>query len=194
MSGFRDIFHGGPTSAVDLARLQDKLLFSLPPVRDRYARFFILLVLSTVIAAGGLIGNSTAVIIGAMIVAPLMTPMMAASVAIVTGDGRNVVRSVAIVLIGVAVVMTIGYLMAAVFPAGAVITPEVKARTSPRILDLVVALAAGAAGAFALGREDVSDALPGVAIAIRSSPRSPPRGSAWRPANPGWPAAPSCSS
>ena len=58
MSGFREIFHGGPTSSVDLERLQDKLLFSLPPVRDRYARFFILLVLSTIIATGGLIGNS----------------------------------------------------------------------------------------------------------------------------------------
>ncbi len=170
MSGFREIFHGGPTTAVDLERLQDKLLFSLPPVRDRYARFFVLLVLSTIIAAGGLIGNSTAVIIGAMIVAPLMTPMMAASVAIITGDGRNVVRSVAIVLVGVAVVMTIGYLTAAIFPAGSAITPEVMARTSPRILDLVVALAAGAAGAFALGREDVSDALPGVAIAVSLVP------------------------
>lgn len=170
MSDLREIFHGGPTTSVDLERLQDKLLFSLSPVRDRYARFFILLVLSTIIAAGGLLGNSSAVIIGAMIVAPLMTPMMAASVAIITGDGRNVIRSVAIVLVGVAVVMAIGYLLTGAFPAGAAITPEVKARTAPRILDLIIALAAGAAGAFALGREDVSDALPGVAIAVSLVP------------------------
>jgi uncharacterized membrane protein len=53
---------------------------------------------------------------------------------------------------------------------GSWITPEILARTSPRLLDLVVALAAGAAGAFALGREDVSDALPGVAIAVSLVP------------------------
>ena len=170
MADFRQIFHGGPTTAVDLERLQDKLLFSLPPVRDRYARFFILLFLSTVIAAGGLIGNSAAVIIGAMIVAPLMTPMMGASVSIVTGDGRNVVRSVAIVVVGVVVVVVVAFLMARISPTGSQITPEVRARTSPRILDLVVAFAAGAAGAFALGREDVSDALPGVAIAVSLVP------------------------
>ena len=56
--------------------------------------------------------------------APLMTPMMATSVSIITGDGRNVVRSVAIVLVGVAVVMTIGYLMAGIFPAGSAVTPR----------------------------------------------------------------------
>ncbi len=169
MDDVRELLHGGPTTTVDLERLQGKLLFSLPPVRP-IARFFILLILSTIIAAGGLIGNSSAVIIGAMIVAPLMTPMMAASVSIVTGDGRNIVRSVAIVLVGVVVVIAVGALMAGALPAGAEVTPEVKARTSPRILDLVVALAAGAAGAFALGREDVSDALPGVAIAVSLVP------------------------
>jgi len=77
---------------------------------------------------------------------------------------------VVIVGVGVAFVMTIAFVMALVVPAGARTTPEILARTSPRLLDLAVALAAGAAGAFALGRQDVSDALPGVAIAVSLVP------------------------
>jgi uncharacterized hydrophobic protein (TIGR00271 family) len=165
-----ELTHGTHPVRRDLEVLEDKLLFDRPPVRDRLVRFFVLLFLATVIAAGGLIGNSTAVIIGAMIVAPLMTPMMAASLAVITGDGRNIVRSVGIVAIGVVFVMLVAALVALLVPAGGRVTPEILARTSPRLLDLVVALAAGAAGAFALGREDVSDALPGVAIAVSLVP------------------------
>ena len=164
------VLHGSVPLPEDLEGLEAKLLFDRPPVRDRLVRFFVLLFLSTVIAAGGLIGNSTAVVIGAMIVAPMMTPMMATSLGIVTGDGRNIVRSVVIVGVGVAFVMAIAFVMALVVPAGARTTPEILARTSPRLLDLAVALAAGAAGAFALGRQDVSDALPGVAIAVSLVP------------------------
>ncbi len=165
-----DLLHGTRPLPHDLEVLENKLLFDHPPVRDRLVKFFVLLFLATVIASGGLFGNSSAVIIGAMIVAPLMTPMMAASLAVVTGDGRNIVRSVAIVAVGVAFVMVVAGLMALIVPAASRTTPEILARTSPRLLDLVVALAAGAAGAFALGREDVSDALPGVAIAVSLVP------------------------
>jgi uncharacterized membrane protein len=126
------LLHGNLPLPADLAGLEAKLLFDKPPVRDRLVRFFVLLFLSTVIAAGGLIGNSTAVVIGAMIVAPLMTPMVAKSLGIVTGDGRNIVRSVLIVGIGVAFVMTLAFVMALIVPAGARTTPEILARTSPR--------------------------------------------------------------
>jgi uncharacterized hydrophobic protein (TIGR00271 family) len=162
--------HGNVPVPGDLGALQDKLLFDRPPVGDRLVKFFVLLFLATVIAAGGLIGNSAAVIIGAMIVAPLMTPMMATSLAIVTGDGANIVRSVVIVVVGVVFVMATAGVIALIAPASELITPEVLARTSPRLLDLVIALAAGAAGAFAIGRADVSDALPGVAIAVSLVP------------------------
>ncbi len=164
------LLHGGLPLPANLEVLEDKLLYGRPPVADRLVKFFVLLFLATVIAAGGLIGNSSAVIIGAMIVAPLMTPMMATSLAILIGDGRNIVRSVAIVAVGVVFVMATAALMSRIALTGGSITPEILARTAPRLLDLVVALAAGAAGAFALGREDVSDALPGVAIAVSLVP------------------------
>jgi len=170
MSHFTDVAHGSPTTLEDVERLGAKLRFDEPPILDRYVRFLTLLCLSTIIATGGLIGNSTAVVIGAMIVAPLMTPMMAASLGIVMGNLRAIVRAFLTIAAGVVIVIVIALVMASLVPAGTPVTPEVLARTSPRLLDLVVALAAGAAGAFALGREDVSDALPGVAIAVSLVP------------------------
>ena len=165
-----ELVHGRVTTPEDLAVLEDKVRLDRPPARDRYLRFFVLLVLSTIIAAGGLIANSAAVIIGAMIVAPLMTPMMGAAFGIVTGNGRTIFWAVLTVIVGIVVVMALAALMASIAVGGTVITAEELARTSPRLLDLVVALAAGAAGAFAIGREDVSDALPGVAIAVSLVP------------------------
>jgi len=170
MPTLAELAHGRATTPEDLRWLGDKLRLDAPPVQDRYVRFFTLLVLSTIIAAGGLISDSAAVIIGAMIVAPLMTPMMCAAFGIISGSGRTTVIAVMTVGIGVVVVVVIAGALARLVPTGGTITPEELARTSPRLLDLVVALAAGAAGAFATGRDDVSDALPGVAIAVSLVP------------------------
>ncbi|HYC06891.1 MAG TPA: DUF389 domain-containing protein [Candidatus Binatia bacterium] len=170
MPHFTDVAHGSPTTLDDVDRLGAKLRFDEPPILDRYVRFLTLLCLSTIIATGGLIEDSTAVIIGAMIVAPLMTPMMAISLGMVMGNLRAIVRAFLTIAAGIVIVIAIAFAMASVVPGGTVITSEVLARTAPRLLDLVVAVAAGAAGAFALGREDVSDALPGVAIAVSLVP------------------------
>lgn len=152
--------------------LQDKLLFDRTPVRDRYVRFFVLLFLSTVIATYGVVSDSVAVIIGAMIVAPLMTPIMAVSLSAVTGDSKNIVRSTLLVAAGTATVVGLAVALSAVLPGAIQVAGNVSvsSRTSARLIDLIVALAAGAAGAFATSREDVSDALPGVAIAVSLVP------------------------
>jgi len=170
MPSLSELVHGRPTAPADLDLLADKVRLDRPPVRDRYVRFFVLLVLATIIATGGLIANSAAVIIGAMIVAPLMTPMMGTSFGIVTGNGRTIFWSALTVTLGLVAVVAVAALMARVAVGGTTITAEEMARTNPRLLDLIVALAAGAAGAFAIGREDVSDALPGVAIAVSLVP------------------------
>jgi uncharacterized hydrophobic protein (TIGR00271 family) len=172
MSRLGNLMHGSPVTAGDLEVLQGKLLFDRVPVTDRYVRFFVLLFLSGIIATYGVISDSTAAVIGAMIVAPLMTPIMALSLGMVSGDARNIVRSLLIVAAGAAVVVGLAYLLAMVLPGGANVAgnSQVSSRVSPRLIDLVIALAAGAAGAFATGREDVSDALPGVAIAVSLVP------------------------
>jgi uncharacterized hydrophobic protein (TIGR00271 family) len=166
------LLHGGRVGRADLEVLAAKLFFDREGTRDPYVRFGVLLLLSVVIATGGVITDSTATVIGAMIVAPLMTPIMATALAVVTADVRRMARSMAIVAAGVGAAVGVSYLMALISPVvvEAATNSQVSGRISPTTLDLVVALASGAAGAFALSRENVSDALPGVAIAISLVP------------------------
>lgn len=172
MSRIGDVLHGREATPDDVSWIQDKLLFDRVPVRERTVRFFVLVGLSTVIAAYGVVVDSTATVIGAMIVAPLMTPIMAISLSVVTGDGQNIARSTLIVAVGAATVTGFSLLLAAALPGQLSVTgnAQVTARVAPKVIDLIIALAAGAAGAFATGREDVSDALPGVAIAVSLVP------------------------
>jgi uncharacterized hydrophobic protein (TIGR00271 family) len=107
-----------------------------------------------------------------MIVAPLMTPILGVVVATVLGDRVNVARSWAMVLAGGAAAIAVGYgvglLVAA--PVIASTNPQVAQRVSPDLIDLLAALATGAVGVIALVRTDISDTLPGVAIAISLVP------------------------
>jgi uncharacterized hydrophobic protein (TIGR00271 family) len=172
MHRLSNVLHGTDVTEKEVEVLQKKLLFDRTPVRERYVRFFVLLFLATVIATYGVVTNSVATIIGAMIVAPLMTPIMAVSLSAVTGDSRNIVRSMLLVIEGTAMVVGSAYVLAAILP-GIVQTAgntSITSRTSASLIDLIVALAAGAAGAFATSREDISDALPGVAIAVSLVP------------------------
>jgi len=131
--------------------------------------YYVLIFLSALIATLGLLQNSTAVIIGAMLVAPLMTPILSLSLGVVMGDVRTLRIAAESAVRGVLTAVGIAVLLAAIAPAVAV-TPEIAARTQPTLLDLFVALASGAAGAYALGRKEVAAALPGVAIAAALMP------------------------
>jgi len=164
--------HGGEVTAHDVEILQKKLLFDRHPRRDRLLRFFVLLLLSAIIATYGVVSDSVATVIGAMIVAPLMTPIMAVSLSIVSGDYHNIVRSVLIVAAGTVATVGFAYVLSVVINESVQVVgnSQITARVSPRLIDLIIALASGAAGAFATGREDVSDALPGVAIAVSLVP------------------------
>lgn len=170
--GLSELIMGRTIAAGDLDVIRDKLFFDRPPVRNRHVRFWLLLVLATVIATGGVIINSTATIIGAMIVAPLMTPILGTALAVTTGDERNMVRSLAIALGGAALVVLLaaGITLLVPGPIDTLTNPQITSRTTVGILEFLVALASGAAGAFGVSREDVSDALPGVAIAISLVP------------------------
>ncbi len=149
-----------------------KLFFEGDRRRPYLEQFGMLLVLSTIIATAGVIGDSTATVIGAMIVAPLMTPIMAVAAALVTGQVPRAIRSLGLVLVGVAVVIGLSWLIGWIYPGflSFETNSQITGRTSPRLIDLVAALASGAAGAFCMSREDVSDSLPGVAIAISLVP------------------------
>ena len=131
--------------------------------------YFVLIVLSCIIATLGLLLNSGAVIIGAMLVAPLMSPILAFSLGLVLGDVRLIRLSIEAGFKGVALAVIIAVFIG-VFSPFKGLTDEIMARTQPTLLDLAVALASGMAGAYALARKDVSAALPGVAIAAALMP------------------------
>jgi uncharacterized hydrophobic protein (TIGR00271 family) len=129
----------------------------------------VLIVLSSIIAALGLLLNSPAVVIGAMLIAPLMSPIMAFSMGLVLGDLRLIRTSSEAILKGVVIALIIAAFVGVLSPIKAT-TGEMLARSRPTLLDLSVALASGLAGAYALARKDVGAALPGVAIAASLMP------------------------
>ena len=172
-TNFGVLLHGGPTSAAELQVLDDKLYFiGQPDQRDRLVRFAVMLILSTVIATGGVLADSTATVIGAMIIAPLMTPIMAAALSISTARGARFSRSLTVVLAGVATVIVFAMLMGWLGIGELTLdgNAQVQSRVSPNLRDMAIALASGLAGAFAVTRPQVGDALPGVAIAISLVP------------------------
>lgn len=131
--------------------------------------FHSLLALSGVIATLGLLANSVAVIIGAMIVAPLMGPIIGVAYAMVAGNRRLLRRSLLTLLTGT--ILTVGISFLTAYLVGLkTLSPEILARGNPTSIDLGVAIAAGAAGAFANSRRQIADALPGVAIAVALVP------------------------
>lgn len=131
--------------------------------------FFVLIGLSTLIASLGLLLSSPAVVIGAMLVAPLMSPMIGAGLAIVLGNPRFLRLSVGAVVRGTVLAIILGVLTGFLQPDGT-LTPEIMARTQPTLLDLGVAVFAGLAGAYALAHSDAAAALPGVAISAALVP------------------------
>jgi uncharacterized hydrophobic protein (TIGR00271 family) len=159
-------------SEVDVKRMRDQLFFEGPERSRRLSRYWLLLPLAAVIASAGVVSDSTATVIGAMIVAPLMTPILGIVLAVVLADRANLRRCVVLVVVGAAAVVVIGWLMGLFvpYPVVAATNSQVAARVTPRIVDLVAALATGAVGSVALARSDVSDTLPGVAIAISLVP------------------------
>lgn len=131
--------------------------------------FFMMIGLSAGIAALGLILNSPAVIIGAMLIAPLMSTIVAMGLAIVQGDMTFLLRALRATLRGTGVVICVGVVVG-LFYINREGTQEMLSRTEPTLLDLLVAIASGVAAAYALCRKNVSAALPGVAIAVALVP------------------------
>ena len=131
--------------------------------------FYAMLLVSSLIASIGLIANSTAVIIGAMLVSPLMTPIFGIALSMLRGDTRLFWKAVSTEVLGVIIAVGVAFLLG-MLPLAIEATPEMLARTKPNLLDLLVAVFAGFAGTFAIIDERVSPALPGVAIATAIVP------------------------
>lgn len=131
--------------------------------------FFLMLGLSAVIATLGLISDSAPAIIGAMIIAPLMAPIVSLAFGIACLYRKLIALCALTILSGMLVVIAIGYFGVRVVGAQ-IAGSEILARTAPSFLDLVIALAAGCAGAFAQTRKSIMNSIAGVAIAVALVP------------------------
>jgi uncharacterized hydrophobic protein (TIGR00271 family) len=124
---------------------------------------------ATVIATYGILSNSTATVIGAMLVAPLMGPMMATTAAVVMGSFPRALHALALTAAGIVSVIVFSYLLSWVVPDVTISftsNAEITSRIHPGLYALLTALGAGAADAFITSRAELVEALGGVAIAI----------------------------
>lgn len=134
--------------------------------------FASLIALSTVIASLGLLDDSAAVVIGAMLVAPLMTPLVGMGFALIQANERLMRTAFQAVVLGFAVAFLIGAalgLWVNIFTSMPT-SGEMGKRDFPGLIDFFVALFSGVAGAYAMSRPNLLSALPGVAIAAALVP------------------------
>ena len=172
MTTIGEHLHGGPVTDDEIKRVREALLFEEPERTRKLTRFFALLILATAIATFGLLADFVATVIGAMIVAPLMLPIMGVAFGVSLGDRKTILSSLTTSILGIITAILLGFVLTWGFRSLVNVdaNTQIMVRTAPRLIDLCAALATGLAGAFATGRRDVSDTLPGVAIAISLVP------------------------
>lgn len=131
--------------------------------------YVLLMVLSSLLATLGLFLNSPSIVIGAMVLAPLMAPIISLSMGVLRSDADLSKQSFLTLFTGMLIALSLSALMAYILPFQEV-THEIEGRLHPSTLDLLVAVLSGVAGAFANVRENVAKSLPGVAIAVALVP------------------------
>ncbi len=153
-------------------RILGQLFYEGEARRPWLYRFTVLQVASVVIAVIGIAADSPAIVIGAMLLSPLMTPVLSVAAAATMIWPKRVARSVGFVVVASLGSMLLAWVVATMMPdvQVGVLPNELLARTRPTLFDLAVALAAGTAGGYAMVRDEVGSALPGVAVAVALVP------------------------
>jgi len=164
--GFNKIFGAFPTLERD-ERLE--LVQQLELGAQANIDFIMMMVLSTSLASLGLLADSTAVVIGAMLVAPLMGPLVAAGHSLVQGNLSLFRRSLGVTVIGLGIGFAASLIFGALNP-GFEPTLEIEARGKADLLDLGIAFFSGMTAAYATGRSNVMTTIAGVAIAAALVP------------------------
>lgn len=131
--------------------------------------FFVMNVLSAIIASYGLITNSAAVVIGAMLVAMMLGPITGIALAIIDYRLPLLRKSLLTLMAGVSLVVMVGFVVGSLHN-GQPLTAEILSRTQPTSMDLMIALAGGTAGAYAMVSPHLSVAVVGVAVATALVP------------------------
>ncbi|MCD8485098.1 TIGR00341 family protein [Candidatus Woesebacteria bacterium] len=131
--------------------------------------YYILLCISALIATLGVLIDNATVIIGAMLIAPLMVPIMALAVSVARGEAENIINSLGNLSMSILVVVLLAFLTSKVVPV-VEIPEQALLRAQPNIVDLLIAIASGAVGMYAYLHRDVPESLVGVAIAVSLVP------------------------
>ena len=131
--------------------------------------FLTLLICSCLIATFGLFQNSAAVIIGAMIIAPLLNPILGIALGSIWGDTKLLWRSLLTLFVGSLIVLTISSFLAYVTP-GIEINEQIQSRINPNLFDIFIALASGVVGAYAYSSPKIAGSISGVAISVALLP------------------------
>ena len=150
-------------------RERKELISQLRDMAHPNQSFFALMTLATLIAAYGLLANSTAVVIGAMLIAPLMGPIFGITLALIIGDRRLLFDSMLAEAAGVVLAILIGVFVGSL-PFIPEFGNEILSRTQPTLFDVVIALASGLAGAYVLVNPKLNSGIAGVAIATALVP------------------------
>lgn len=145
------------------------LLTSLKDSASFSYTYLTLMILSTLLATTGLFANSSPVIIGAMILAPLMAPIISLSMGVARADEYLLIKSAKTLVIGIFMALLFSSIYTLFIPLEQ-ITSEMQGRLNPNLLDLMVAVFSGIAGAYATSKEEVAKSLAGVAIAVALVP------------------------
>ena len=154
-------------SEEDKSKAVEKLITSSTPDFD----FFLLITLSILMATFGLLIDSAAVVIGSMLIAPILSPILSLSLGVVMSDHKLIMRSFYTVLKSV----FIGILAAAVATLffsspGDLLGNEILSRIEPSLIYFLIAMIAGIAVSYSLVQPELSETLPGIAIAVALIP------------------------
>lgn len=131
--------------------------------------YFTLLISSVIVVTLGLLTDNTAIVIGGMLIAPLMWPLARLGFGVAHRAPQHLYRGLLLILVSVLVGAASAYLITTISPIK-VINDEILARTSPTLMDLFIALAAGLVAAIAITQKKIADSLAGVAIAVSLMP------------------------
>jgi len=149
----------------DKAVAIEKLITHSTPSSD----FFFMMILSVLMATFGILVDSIAVVIGSMLIAPLLSPVLSLSLGIIISDGKLISRSFKTILKSMGYGVFVAMLATLLFGVGKV-SAELIALTEPSFLYIGIAIVAGFAATFALVKPKLNEVLPGVAIAIALIP------------------------
>lgn len=159
------LFRDFGLEAIPIMRLRESLLQD----SQLNLNYLVLIVSSCLIATFGLLLNSTAVIIGAMIIAPLMMPLRGFSFATLEGDLVLLRSSFFSIAVGTLMGITCSWLVGTVIGLRE-FGEQVLARTQPNLIDLLIAVVAGGISGYSKIRPSLGDAIPGTAIAVALMP------------------------